>query len=215
VTVGPGDETAGAAGGHGRQRAPYSDRDQVIEVLKAAFVQDRLTMDELEVRAGRAFAARTYGELAALTADIPAESATAPPPRKPARPPGNRACIWVTVVAFLMTLMSGAVASGGFQVGRLIFVAMIMPLMAVPVGGLLALHSWLDQRGARQLPPGPGGPGGPGLGGQQPTGTGHDRALPGALADDTRADLRAHTPRSAPSREVRTPRGMRPAPGAI
>jgi hypothetical protein len=44
---------------------------------------------------------------------------------------------------------------------------------------------------------------------------GHDWALPGALADDTRADLRTHTPRSAPLREVRAPRGMRPAPGAI
>jgi len=40
---------AAAAGGHDRQRASHSDREQAIEVLKAAFVQDRLTMDELEV----------------------------------------------------------------------------------------------------------------------------------------------------------------------
>ena len=213
MTVGPGDETAAAAGGHGRQRASHSDREQVIEVLKAAFVQDRLTMDELDMRVGRAFTARTYAELAALTADIPAEPATAARPRKPARPAGNRARIWVTAVAFLIALMSVAVATGGNQ-ERLAFVAVLLPLAALPVGGLLALHSWLDQRGARQLPSVPG-PGGPGLGGQQPAGTGHDRALPGALADDTRADLRTHTPRSAPSREVRAPRGMRPAPGTI
>ena len=90
MTAGPGDETASAVGGHGRQRASHSDREQVIEVLKAAFVQDRLTMDELDVRVGRVFTARTYAELAALTADIPAEPATAAPPRTPARPPGNR-----------------------------------------------------------------------------------------------------------------------------
>jgi uncharacterized membrane protein len=44
----------------------------VIEVLKDAFVQCRLTRDELDERAGRALTARTRGELTALTADIPA-----------------------------------------------------------------------------------------------------------------------------------------------
>ena len=214
MTAGPGDETASAVGGHGRQRASHSDREQVIEVLKAAFVQDRLTMDELDVRVGRVFTARTYAELAALTADIPAEPATAAPPRTPARPPGNRARMWVTAVACLIALMSVAVATGGNQVERLAFVAVLLPLAALPLGGLLALHSWLDQRGTRQLPSGPG-PGGPGLAGQRAAGTGHDRALPGTRADDTRADLRTHPPRPAPSGEVRASRGMRPAPGAI
>jgi len=87
VTAGPGDETAAAAAGHGRQRASHSDREQAIEVLKAAFVQDRLTLDELDVRAGRACA-----ELAALTADIPAEpAAAAPRARPPGRPGTGRA----------------------------------------------------------------------------------------------------------------------------
>ena len=213
MTAGLGDETASPAGGHGRQRASHSDREQVIEVLKAAFVQDRLTIDELDMRVGRAFTARTYAELAALTADIPAEPATAAPPRKPARPAGTRARIWVTAVAFLIALMSVAVATGG-DVDRLAFVAVVIPLAALPLGGLLALHSWLDQRGTRQLPSGPG-PGGPGLAGERAAGTGRDRALPGTRADDTRADLRTHPPRAAPSGEVWAPRGMRPAPGTI
>jgi len=118
----------------------------------------------------------------------------------------------VTAVPFLIALMSVVFATGGSPVERLAFVAVLLPLAALPVGGLLALHSWLDQRGARQLPSGPGGLG---LGGQRPAGTGHDRALPGTPADDTRADLRTHTPRSAPAREARAPRGMRPAPGTI
>jgi Domain of unknown function (DUF1707) len=64
------DGKAAAAGGH--LRAAHADREQVIAVLKAAFVQGRLTKDELEARAGQAFAAKTYAELATLTADIPA-----------------------------------------------------------------------------------------------------------------------------------------------
>jgi uncharacterized protein DUF1707 len=69
VRTGP-DGKAAAAGGH--LRAAHADREQVIAVLKAAFVQGRLTKDELEARAGQTFAAKTYAELAALTADIPA-----------------------------------------------------------------------------------------------------------------------------------------------
>jgi hypothetical protein len=50
-----------------------------VEVLKAAFVQGRLVKDEFDLRVGQAFAARTQAELAAVTADLPAEPATAQP----------------------------------------------------------------------------------------------------------------------------------------
>ena len=54
----------------GRLRATDADREQVIDVLKAAFVQGRLTKDELDARADRALAAQTCADLAALTADL-------------------------------------------------------------------------------------------------------------------------------------------------
>ena len=38
--------------------------------MKGAFVDGRLTRDELDMRMGRSLAARTYADLAALTADI-------------------------------------------------------------------------------------------------------------------------------------------------
>ena len=60
-------------------RAGHADREQVIEALKTAFVDGRLTKNELAARTGRALAARTYADLAALTADIPAEPAAALP----------------------------------------------------------------------------------------------------------------------------------------
>jgi len=80
--AGPRDEMAAGAAGRGPMRASHADREQVIEVLKDAFVHGRLTKDELEARAGRALAARTCAELAPLTADIPA----ARPASRPTRP---------------------------------------------------------------------------------------------------------------------------------
>lgn len=64
-----------AAAGSDRLRVGHADREQVIRALKDAFVQGRLTGDEFGERAGGALAARTRGELAAFTADIPADLA--------------------------------------------------------------------------------------------------------------------------------------------
>jgi DUF1707 SHOCT-like domain len=84
VMTGPDGQTAAA---RGQLRAAHADREQVITALKTAFVQGRLTKDELEARAGQAFAARTYAELAPLTADIPAPAGV---PAKPAGIPADR-----------------------------------------------------------------------------------------------------------------------------
>jgi hypothetical protein len=53
-------------------RAASADRERAVDVLKAGFAEGRLTQDEYNERMGRAYAARTYAELAALTADLPA-----------------------------------------------------------------------------------------------------------------------------------------------
>ena len=75
-----------AAAGCDRLRAGHADREQVIETLKNAFVHGRLTKDELDARAGQALAARTYADLAALTADIPRRPAAAGAPARPGPP---------------------------------------------------------------------------------------------------------------------------------
>jgi hypothetical protein len=74
-----------AAGG-GHLRASDADRERVIDVLKVAFVQGRLTNVELARRAGQVLESKTYADLAAVTADIPAEPAARPAPRSPASP---------------------------------------------------------------------------------------------------------------------------------
>jgi hypothetical protein len=72
MTTGPGDEKAAGGLGRGHLRASHADRERVIAALKAAFVQGRLTKDEFDSRVGRVLGSRTYAELAALTAGIPA-----------------------------------------------------------------------------------------------------------------------------------------------
>ena len=78
--AGAGDEIAAGAGGRGHLRASRADREQVIETLKIAFVQGRFDRDEFDVRVGQAFASRTYAELAAITADLPAGLTRLQPP---------------------------------------------------------------------------------------------------------------------------------------
>ena len=101
MTAGPGDQGAADAAARGRLRASHADREQVINVLKAAFVQGRLAKDELHARVDQTFASRTYAELAAITADLPAELAAITadlpaglarpePVRRPARGEGER-----------------------------------------------------------------------------------------------------------------------------
>lgn len=52
-------------------RASHADRDAVVDLLREAAGEGRLELDELEERVERALGARTYGELAPLTADLP------------------------------------------------------------------------------------------------------------------------------------------------
>lgn len=55
-------------------RASHADRDRVVEVLRVAAGDGRLTADELDERLEAALSARTLGELAELTADLPSVS---------------------------------------------------------------------------------------------------------------------------------------------
>ena len=85
----PGDELAAAAAARGHLRVSHAEREQVIDTLKASFVRGMLAKDELDLRVSRAFASRTYTELAAVTADLPSEPTAAQPP-EPARAEGEQ-----------------------------------------------------------------------------------------------------------------------------
>jgi hypothetical protein len=52
-------------------RASHEDRDRVVEMLRVAAGDGRLSAEELDERLERALNARTYGELSALVDDLP------------------------------------------------------------------------------------------------------------------------------------------------
>jgi hypothetical protein len=106
-------------------RAGHADREQVIEALKAAFTQGRLTEEELDARTGQALTARTYVELGAVTADIPGAPRLAGRPASPvpgtaglAGPPvlGTAGVAGPPVLARRRPLAKAAAKSGGFLV---------------------------------------------------------------------------------------------------
>lgn len=57
-------------------RASYDDRDRVVDTLRIAAGDGRLTPEELDTRVEAALSAKTLGELTALTADLPTEAAS-------------------------------------------------------------------------------------------------------------------------------------------
>jgi hypothetical protein len=64
-------------------RASHADRDQVVELLRLAAGDGRLSPEELDDRLERALTARTYAELAVLTADLPGTPGAAAVPAGP------------------------------------------------------------------------------------------------------------------------------------
>lgn len=74
-------------------RAADSDRAAVATILGRHMAAGRLTVDEYDERLSRAYAARTYGELDELTADLPAtERGRGAEPVRRDHPTPARAC---------------------------------------------------------------------------------------------------------------------------
>jgi hypothetical protein len=74
-------------------RAADADRDAVAHRLGEHMSAGRLSVAEYEDRVARAYAAKTYGELAELTRDLPGGRAAAHPATGPApRPAAAGAC---------------------------------------------------------------------------------------------------------------------------
>jgi len=168
--TGPGHEMAAAAVGDDRLRASHADRDQVIEILKVAFVQGRLTKDELDARVGHAFTAQTYGELATLTADIPAGLAAVQMTRRGARAragPGVdteiRTGLQVIFAAIMLMALLWVVAIVTYAGVAFVaaFGATATVIAASALTGTRMLGLRLDMRARRSPPPGPT----PGVGG--------------------------------------------------
>jgi hypothetical protein len=211
-----------ASAGRGHMRASHADREHVIDTLKAAFVQGRLTKDELDQRVGQAFASKTHAELAVLSADLPAGSAGSP--SQPARVQGpslgdEKVLKWalVGVLSPLVPLAAAFVIETPFLLAVLFIMVMLDLVIGLPFLMIVVGTRVEERRKERrtlgsqgQLPPGRGGrpPGG-----QRRGRTGYDPAPPGWHTDERRAEMRAHKSHPGP-RGDQVPRVMRPVAGA-
>jgi hypothetical protein len=147
----PGDDTAAAAAGRGRLRASHADREHVVDVLKAAFVQGMLAKDELDMRVGQTFASRTYAELAGLIADIPAGLVRAQSLRKPGRAqaphPENKVVNSCACAALAIIALGGALLTGHLGLFFMGVVA-IFGFLFIATGRMV--HSSHKKRSSRQ-----------------------------------------------------------------
>ena len=93
-------------------RVSDSDRERAADVLREAAGHGRITMDELDERLEVAYAAKTYGDLAAVTRDLP----------QPAQAPGTAQRAPVGRIGgtpgakFSLAILSGARRSGRWVV---------------------------------------------------------------------------------------------------
>jgi Domain of unknown function (DUF1707) len=124
--------------------ASQADRERVIDLLKAAFVQGRLDRDEFDSRVGQALASRTNWELAAVTADIPAELIGALPRCPPVRARrrismNNAVTAGACVIAMVNVGMLAALLSGSA-------VAVIVVALFTVIGVILAISAMIVAR---------------------------------------------------------------------
>ena len=116
----------------------------MIDLLKVAFVQDRLRRDEFDARIGQALVSRTYGELAAVIADIPAEPTGALPPRPPVRVRRR--------IPFNTAVTGGACMTGLVNAGMMAAllsrsaVAVVLFMVFTVIGTILAIGAMVVAR---------------------------------------------------------------------
>ncbi|MEV1333496.1 DUF1707 domain-containing protein [Micromonospora costi] len=85
-------------------RASDDDRQRVVAELQGHTAAGRLTLDEFSDRVGAVWNARTLGDLAALTRDLPAPAGAAGPP---STTHGRRELLVVFAAAALTLLLLG------------------------------------------------------------------------------------------------------------
>ncbi len=156
--AGPADQTSAAEGrGHGHLRASHADRERVIGTLRAAYVEGRLTEDELAARAGQVYASRTYAELAKVTAEVTADIPVDPASARSVRDPWRATKIaWrIEYAIFLPGIVAVLIIPGGphASVATVVTMTMVVYVLFWILGVSLMISSRPPKRSGGQLPP--------------------------------------------------------------
>jgi hypothetical protein len=220
MVTGPGDELAASAADRGYLRVSHAEREQVIGALKAAFVRGRLAKDEFDLRVSQAFASRTYAELAAVTADLPAEPAAdrltgpvraqrAQPVLRPGQVAAGATAVWASIQAFVF--LSPWPAGNEYDPARakviLFFSSSLTYVLVLLICVAFLIARWRERRASgrpqRRSAPGAGGrpPGylpsaDPGRE-LPPSGRGHQQSAEAEQSRPARPPRRAHGHRGA------------------
>ena len=154
--------------GHdGAIRASDSDRESAVEILRQAYTDGRLDLNEFDERTTAAYAAKTWADLRQLTSDLPVDAvlgadigkppvAAGTPGRPGMQEPSDRSALpprGPVFVPFLPIALLWLVLAGSLHATGLVIPLVIFFLVGLRLAGL---------RGRRG--PGPGGSG-PGTGG--------------------------------------------------
>lgn len=132
----------------GMMRASDADRDAVVDVLRDAYTDGRLTLEEFGERTSAAYAGRTWGELRELTADLPGQPALgadlpgsglgprpAPtpdvrlPPGAPRRPPRPAGSVMPFVMVWFLLML--AARSDAVIVAPVMIVTILLLVTAI------------------------------------------------------------------------------------
>jgi hypothetical protein len=134
--------------------ASHGEREQVIGTLQAAFVQGRLTKAEFDARVGQALTSRTHAELAAMTADIPANLASAQPDRQPALGVRSAVCVTASAAVLAAVLWAAAWSAGSAAAAAAALALSGVVIFTLLVTGYQVRDSRHRSRAGRPLPPG-------------------------------------------------------------
>jgi len=100
------------AGGNAYLRVSSAERDRAIDVLKSGYAEGRLTKEEYDSRADQALAARTLGDLARVTADLPGGHLAQPAwPGAPGAPAGTNSLAIASLACGIGQLFLGPLST--------------------------------------------------------------------------------------------------------
>ncbi len=145
MTTGLGDDVAA---GRGHLRASDAEREQTIDLLKAAFVHGGLVKDEFEARIGQTFVSRTYADLAGVTAGLTRADPDRKPARaqvgkavasSPARARAKKAIAWGTYWIVMPALLATFIVSGYANIAAAIATTAVVYFIFWLVGSLILI----------------------------------------------------------------------------